>query len=185
MEARPCYNLYSFYPFMNIFSSAWLCQQSSWNRNSFVIRPSSICGIDYLSHHCMDFFQILVVASLCHMNRLVFIFEKNFFWGGFFYEYFLFSLTRGSKLSKRYSSLKPLLNPFKLFLKFLLSGSHKTTVLDYWNLEYLIFHVFFFLFVNMGLYVSQNFKTLLLHQITFESFQPFSCELLKFCVFDF
>ncbi len=31
---------------------------------------------------------------------------------------------------------------------------------------------FFFVFVNMGPYWSQNFKTLLLPQINFESFQP-------------
>ncbi len=36
---------------------------------------------------------------------------------------------------------------------------------------------FFFVFVNMGPYESQNFKTLLLLQISFESFQIF---LLKF-----
>ncbi len=32
----------------------------------------------------------------------------------------------------------------------------------------------FFVFVNMGPYGSQNFKTLLLPQIIFESFQTFS-----------
>ncbi len=37
----------------------------------------------------------------------------------------------GAKTSKRYSSLKSLLNPFKLFLKFLLSGPDKTNVLDF------------------------------------------------------
>ncbi len=48
----------------------------------------------------------------------------------------------GAKTSKRYSSLKSLLNPFKLFLKFLLSGPHKSTVLDFWNFEFLIFQEF-------------------------------------------
>ncbi len=37
----------------------------------------------------------------------------------------------GAKTSKRYSSLKSLLNPFKLFLNFLLSGPDKSTVLDF------------------------------------------------------
>ncbi len=37
----------------------------------------------------------------------------------------------GAKTSKRYSSLKSLLNPFKFFPKFLLSGPHKITVLDF------------------------------------------------------
>ncbi len=54
------------------FSSAWLCQQSSWNQNSSVVhlspvppsvRRPSVCDIDYLWGYCMDFFQILVVAS--------------------------------------------------------------------------------------------------------------------------
>ncbi len=35
-------------------------------------------------------------------------------------------------------------------------------------------HFFFFVFVNMGPYESQSFKTLHLHQITFEFFQFFS-----------
>ncbi len=35
----------------------------------------------------------------------------------------------GAKTSKRYSSLKSLLNPFKLFLKFRLNGPHNSTVL--------------------------------------------------------
>ncbi len=53
-----------------IFSSAWLCQQSSYNRNSSVVRRPSVCGIDYLWSYCIDFFQISVVASpLGHMPR--------------------------------------------------------------------------------------------------------------------
>ncbi len=51
-----------------------------------------------------------------------------------FYEYFSFSLTwdpMGAKSSKNYFSLKSLLNPFKLFLNFLLIGPHKSTVLDF------------------------------------------------------
>ncbi len=37
----------------------------------------------------------------------------------------------GAKTSKRYFSLKSLLNSFKLVVKFLLSGPHKSTVLDF------------------------------------------------------
>ncbi len=37
----------------------------------------------------------------------------------------------GAKTSKRYSSLKSLLNPFKLLLKFLLSGTHKGAIFDF------------------------------------------------------
>ncbi len=79
----------------------------------------------------------------------------------------------GAKTSKRYFSLKPLLNPLKLFLNFLLSGPDKSTDLDFWNFQFLFFQDFFFLFINMGPYGNQNFKTLFLPQITFEYFQPF------------
>ena len=46
----------------------------------------------------------------------------------------------------------------------------------FWKKKYIfkIFRIFFFVFVNMGPYGSQNFKRLLLPQITFESFQTFS-----------
>ncbi len=37
----------------------------------------------------------------------------------------------GAKTSKRYSSLKSLLSLLNLFLNFLLSGPHKSTVLDF------------------------------------------------------
>ena len=37
----------------------------------------------------------------------------------------------GAKISKRCSSLKLLLNSFKHFLNLLLSGPHKSTVLDF------------------------------------------------------
>ncbi len=75
-----------------LFSSAWLCQQSAWNRNSSVVRPS-VCGIDYHWSYCMDFFHILVVAShgpYAQTFFFFFIFEEKKF---FFYEYFSFSLT--------------------------------------------------------------------------------------------
>ena len=76
--------------------------------------------------------------------------------------------------SKRYISLKSLLNPFKHFLNFLLSCPHKRTVLDFEILSFWFFRIFFFVFVNMGPFSSQNFKTLLLRQLSFESFQTFS-----------
>ncbi len=46
----------------------------------------------------------------------------------------------GAKTSKRYSSIKSLLNLFKLFMNFLLSGPHKSTVLIFINFEFLIFN---------------------------------------------
>ena len=135
------------------FSSASLCQQSSWNRNSSIVRPS-VCGIYYLWTYCVDFFQILVLASLGHMPGRFWSFEKkNDFW--IFYKYFLFSLTwdhMGAKTSKRHSSLKSLLN--------------------FWNFGFFIFHGLFFTLTWETLW-SQNFKMLLLAQITFEFFLIF------------
>ena len=49
----------------------------------------------------------------------------------------------GAQNSKRYSALKSLLNLFKLFLNFLLSGPHKSTIWDFWKFEFLIFQDFF------------------------------------------
>ncbi len=80
-----------------------------------------------------------------------------------FHNFFLFSLTwdpMGAKTWKKKGySLKSLLNTFKCFLNFLLSSPHKSTVLDFWNFEFMICHIFFFVFVNMG---------------PWESFQTFS-----------
>ncbi len=68
----------------------------------------------------------------------------------------------------------------------------------FWKKKFFLYFLgIFFIFVNMGPYGSQNFKTLLLPQISFESFQFFSeissqwswqkyCfGFLKFWVFDF
>ncbi len=99
------------------------------------IRPSSVVRL----WHRLSL--KLLHGFLCHMPRLFCHFwKKNFVL--IFQEFCSFLLTwapLGAKTSKRYSSLKSLLNPFKLFLKFLLSGPQKSTVLDFWNFELLIF----------------------------------------------
>ncbi len=73
------------------------------------------------------------------LTKLLFGFLK--FWVFYFSQFlFSFSLTwspMAAKTSKRYSSLKSLLNPFKLFLNVLLGGPHKSTVLDFWNYEFI------------------------------------------------
>ncbi len=95
----------------HIFSSAWLCQQSSWNWNSSVVRPS-VVRLWHLWSYCMDFFQNLVGASPGPYAQT---FEKTIFFFLIFYEYFSFLFTwdpMGGKTSKCYSSLKSLLNPF-------------------------------------------------------------------------
>ncbi len=123
----------------------------------------------------MDCFHILVIASHGPCGRRFFeLLKKN---GGIFYfEHFSFSLTWDS-MGAKIKNITPPSNHFwfffKLFLKFLLTGPHKTTVLDFWNFEFTIFHDFFFVFVNMGPYWSQNFKTPLLPQNNFESFEAF------------
>ncbi len=113
----------------------------------FVRRRSSVYGINYLLTYCMDFFQILVVASPGPYAHTAFFFFFHFwkinFW--IFYEYFSFSLKwdpMGAKTSKHYS-LKSFLNLFNLFRNFLLSGLHKITVLDFWNFEFSILAIFF------------------------------------------
>ncbi len=58
---------------------------------------------------------------------------------------------------------------FQTFLNFFPNGPHKTTfgIFDNWN-----FNDFFFVFVNMEHYGSENFKTLLL-KITAKCFSTF------------
>ncbi len=124
------------------FSSAWLCQQSSWNRNSSVVRASSVVRLWHrlslkLLHGFLSNFSCGFPWAICPDVCFSFLRKKNS-------EYFSFSVTwdpMGAKTSKRYSSLKSLLNPFKLFPNFLLIGPDKV-VLDFWNLDFLIFQEF-------------------------------------------
>ncbi len=67
------------------FSSAWLCQQSLWNRNSSVIHLWHRLSWSY----CMDFFQILDVASPDPYAQIFFLIFEIFFLT--FYEYVSFS----------------------------------------------------------------------------------------------
>ncbi len=56
-----------------------------------------------------------------------------------FQDFFSFSLTwdlMGAKTSKRYCFFKSRLNPFKLFLNFLLGSPHTSTLLDFCNFEF-------------------------------------------------
>ncbi len=113
-----------------IFLAAWLCQQSSWNRNSsvrpFVVRPS----VSQLSLNLMHGFLSNFSCGFPWAIRSDVFFnfwKKNVFL--IFYEYFSFSLTwdhMGAKISKRYSSYKSQPKGFKLFLNFLPNGPHKS-----------------------------------------------------------
>ncbi len=98
--------------------------------------------------------------------------EKNFFFW-FFRIFFSFSLTWdpiGAKPSKRYSSLKSLLKTFSEISSQWSWQKYCFGFLKFWVFD---FSGILFVLFNMGPYGSQNFKTLLLPQITFESFQPF------------
>ncbi len=54
-------------------------------------------------------------------------------------------------------------------------GPYGQRFLNFWNTNvFFLFFTKFFVFVNVGPYGSKNFKTLLLLQITFASFQTFS-----------
>ncbi len=100
--------------------------KSKFVRRPFVIRPS-VCGIDYLWSYCMDFFQILILASPGPYAQTFSSFlKKKEIW--IFYENFSFSLTwdpMEAKISKCYS-YKSQPKVFKLFLNFLPNGLHKT-----------------------------------------------------------
>ena len=89
-------------------------------------------------------FKLFWIFLSVVLTKLRFEFLK--FWVLFCQEFFSFSLTwgpTGAKISKRHSSLKSLLDLFNLFLNFLVSGPHKSTILDFWNFEFPIFNDFF------------------------------------------
>ncbi len=115
--------------------------KSKFVRRPSVRHPSSVCGIDYLWSYCMDFFQILVVASPGPYAQTLFSFlkKKHFL---ILYEYFSFLLTwdpMGVKISKRYSSYKSQPKVLKLVLNFPPNGPNKILlgifdILSFWFL---------------------------------------------------
>ncbi len=130
------------------------CRPHDIEIRSSVVRPP-VCATDCLWSYYMDFFHILVVASLGPYPRAFFDFLLIKFggWGWVVvYEYFSFSLTWdlvGAKISKRYS-YKSQWNVSKLVLNFLLKGPHKNTfgVFEILKIEHLT--IFFCVFVNIG-----------------------------------
>ncbi len=111
--------------FLKIFSSAWLCQQSSWNRNlSVVCRPSVVRpSVSQLSLNSLHGFLSNFSCGFPWAIR------SDFFW--IFQKKFFLNLLRiffdpmGAKISKRYSyNSQP--KVLKLFLNFLPNGPHKT-----------------------------------------------------------
>ncbi len=104
------------------------------------IRPSSVVPSSVvrlwhrlslkLLHGLLSNFSCGFPWAIC--PAFFFMFEKKFVFD-FLQIFFLFVNMGpyGSQNFKRYSSLKSVLNLFNFFLKFLLSGPHKSTVLDF------------------------------------------------------
>ena len=113
-----------------------------------VVYPLSVSQLSRnLFIYTVGFFQISVFACPAPYAQMFFEFLNknvlNVF--QFFMIFFPFLLTwdpMGGKVFKRYSSLKSLLHFTKL-LNFLLIGPHKSTILDFLNFEFTIFHDFF------------------------------------------
>ncbi len=65
----------------HFFSSAWLCQQSSWNRNLSVVRPSvSQLSLNFM-HRFLSNFSCGFPWAIC--SDIFWIFEKKFFFDFF------------------------------------------------------------------------------------------------------
>ena len=141
-------------------------------KSKFVRRPLSeikICQSSVFRCPCRSYprtywansFLILPVASLGTYPRR-------------FLNFWKIRDPLGAKTSKCYSSLKSLFQSFHTFSKF--SSQCSSQKLLFWIFEILRFWFFtiFFVFFNMGPYGSQNFKMLLLPQVTCQCFQFFS-----------
>ncbi len=99
----------------NLFSSAWQCQQSSWNRNSSIVVRTSVLSVVRLWHRLsLDLLHGFISNFSCCFSgpyariSLECLKKKMLFWG-YLSTIFSFSLTydpMGAKISKRYSSYK-------------------------------------------------------------------------------
>ncbi len=139
----------------NIFSSAWLWQQSSWNRNLSVVRPSSVSQLSLnLMHGFLSYFGCCFPWAIRQGIFLRFeIFFKNFLW--ILISHFVNMGPCGIENSKHYSSYKSQPKVFKLFLNFFLMVLKKVL---FWIFEILSF----------------RFLT-----IFFRKFQFYHCSLLR------
>ncbi len=144
--------------FSGIFSSAWLCPQSSWNRNSSV-RPCRT----YLCSQCTGFFQRWLLLPLGHTLETFFLHFRisfSFFGRGggcYEYRYFSSSLTwypMGAKISIRYSyRSQPKI--FTLLLNFWFPMVlKKNYVWDFWHFEIEILTMLFSFSLTWDLFVA-------------------------------
>ncbi len=157
------------------FSSAWLYQQSSWNRNLSIVRPSSV-RVAFISEPIKQIpfkFQLWLPLRLNQGGNGHFWKKKSHFL--IFGDFFNFSLTLdpiGDKNSKRYSSIKSLWICSNFFSEFSSHWCSQHTVLDFWNFEFLIFQDFLALTWNlMGAKNSKSYSSL---KSLFDFFQSFS-----------
>ncbi len=130
-----------------------------------VRRPSIRVAIIFAKN--ADFFHILIVVSPGLLGQIL------KFWThiGIFMNIFFVFVNTGRKISQRYSSYKPHPKVFKIVLKFLSIGLHKSTVLNVFDVS-LQFLTFFFVFINVGPYGTKIFRTLPLsnHYSIFRNF---------------
>ena len=132
-----------------IFSSAWLCQQSSWNRNSSVVRPS----VTQLSLNLMRLF--LYNFGCCfpwaiRPDVCFWIFETF----GIFeilkieiLTFFFVFVNMGPKERENFKMLLLLqivAESFHTFPEFSSQWSSQNYVWNFWNFEFPIFNEFFF-----------------------------------------
>ncbi len=121
--------------------SATLTKSKFVQRLSWVVRCP--CRIYLRTYWASYFFQISLVACPGPYDRHFVIFFKGIFLFSGFLSIVVNRLPMGAKTSKRYSFLKSLSNFFKLFVNFLLHGSHKKKL--FWVFEILslpFFHAF-------------------------------------------
>ncbi len=125
----------------------------------------------------MDFFQILVVASPGPYTQTFFFFifaKKKIFFFDFLRIFFVF-VNMGPYGSQNFKTLLLPQITFESFQTFSKFSSHWSWQSSFGFLKFGLFDFsgILLVFVNIGPNGSQNFKTLLLPQMTFESFQPF------------
>ncbi len=171
------YFLFSFLSPKTIFSSASLCQQSSWNRKSSVVRsPCRNLIISEPNARISFKYMWLLLEAGVFFYYFLFFFLYLFFRISYIFRFRYHGPYEG-KILKRYSSHKSQPKVFKLFLDFLPKGRHKITFGIFEILKIEILTIFVFVFVKLhrtwNPVVAKNFKALLLLQIEDENFQTF------------
>ncbi len=152
----------------HIFSSAWPCQQSSWNRNSSIIRPcvASIIS-EPIAWILLFSFKFWFMLSLAHMPTKV-LKKKIIF--GFFSSAWLCQqsychgagVRRPSVVRKLRFLWNRCMDPDQILWVAPFPPYLQTIFFLFLKFSIFKFLRIFFVFVNMGPYGSKNFKTLLL-----------------------